>query len=203
MPLLPNGLVGEWLNEPHNSQGCNQCGIITHTHKGEKHNIKVEQNSHRREYATIIRECSKERKIFTKGTEARGSNTTITTPTPDVSRRPLANLHEAAQGLPPLENRLVGEGLNEPPNSQGCNQCGLLHTHTRGRDSNKVEQIPADAKMPLLLGNAVRKFKYSQRELRHKSQTPQSRHRHQILVRDGEQTSTKRPQGCLCWKMVW
>jgi hypothetical protein len=110
-----------------------------HTQRGEA-SIKVEQNSHRREYATVIRECSKERKSFIKGTEARWSNTTITTPTPYVSRRPRENLHEAAQGMPPLENCFVGEGLNEPPNSQGCSQCGLLRMHTRGRDSNKVEQ---------------------------------------------------------------
>jgi hypothetical protein len=50
--------------------------------------------------------------------------------TPDVSKRPGENLHQATQGLPPLENGLVGEGLNEPPNSQGCNQCGIItHTH--------------------------------------------------------------------------
>jgi hypothetical protein len=40
------------------------------------------------------------------------------------------NLHQAAPRLPPLENSLVGEGLNEPPNSQRCNQCGIImHTH--------------------------------------------------------------------------
>jgi hypothetical protein len=91
--------------------------------------INIERNSHRREYATIIRECSKERQRFTKETEALGSNTTITTPTLDVSRRSGANLHQATQGLPPLENGLVGEGLKEPPDSQGCNQCGIImHT---------------------------------------------------------------------------
>jgi hypothetical protein len=36
LPPLPNGLVGEGINEPPNSQGCNQCGIITHTHKRER-----------------------------------------------------------------------------------------------------------------------------------------------------------------------
>jgi hypothetical protein len=90
------------------------------THKTVRNNIKVECNSSRREYATVIRECSKERQSFTKGTEARGSNTKITTPTPNVRRRPRANIHQATQGLPPLENGLVGKGLNEPPNSQGC-----------------------------------------------------------------------------------
>jgi hypothetical protein len=103
-------------------------------------NIKVERNSRKHEYATFIRECSKERQSFTKGTEAQGSNITITTPTPDVSRRPGAKLHQATQGMPLLANGLVGEGLNEPPNSQGCNQCGILRTHTRGRGSIKVER---------------------------------------------------------------
>jgi hypothetical protein len=41
----------------------------------------------------------------------------ITTPTPDVSRRPRANLHQATQWLPPLANGLVGEGPNEASNS--------------------------------------------------------------------------------------
>jgi hypothetical protein len=36
LPPLVVGLVGEGLNEPLNSQGWNQCGIITHTQKGEK-----------------------------------------------------------------------------------------------------------------------------------------------------------------------
>jgi hypothetical protein len=52
------------------------------------------------------------------------------TPTPNVRRRPRANIHQAAQGFPPLENGLVGKGLNEPPNSQHCNLCGIItHTH--------------------------------------------------------------------------
>jgi hypothetical protein len=80
-----------------------------------------------------------ERKSFTKETEARGSNTTITTPTPYVSRTPGENLHQVAQWLPPLAIGLVGEGLNESPNSQGCNQCGIImHTHNV-RGSIKVE----------------------------------------------------------------
>jgi hypothetical protein len=36
--------------------------------------------------------------------------------------------------MPLLENRLVGEGLHEPPNSQGCNQCGII-THTQGGEA--------------------------------------------------------------------
>jgi hypothetical protein len=36
LPPLANDLVCEVLNEPQNSQGDNQCGIITHTHKGER-----------------------------------------------------------------------------------------------------------------------------------------------------------------------
>jgi hypothetical protein len=41
----------------------------------------------------------------------------------------MANLEQETQGLPPLAKYLVCEGLNEPPNSQGCNQCGII-THT-------------------------------------------------------------------------
>jgi hypothetical protein len=104
-----------------------------YAHTSWRDNIKVEQNLRRREYATVIRECSKERKSFTKETEARCSNTTITTPTPDIIRRPGAKPHQAAQRQPSLENRLVGEGLNEPPNSQGCKQCGII-THTQKRE---------------------------------------------------------------------
>jgi hypothetical protein len=102
--------------------------LCTHT-KGRGH-IKVEKNSSKQEYATIIRECSKERKSFKMGTVARGWNTTMTTPTPDVSRRPRAIIHQATQGMPPLANGLMCEGLNEQQNSQGCNQCGIItHTH--------------------------------------------------------------------------
>jgi hypothetical protein len=40
------------------------------------------------------------------------------------------NLQQATQGLPPLANGLLGEGLNEAPNSMGCNQCGIIfHKH--------------------------------------------------------------------------
>ena len=86
--------------------------------------------------------------------------------------------------MPLLENRLVGEGLHEPPNSQGYNQCGII-THTQGGEAIlKWKGIHTDWNMPLLLGNAVRKGKASQREPRHEGQTPQSRHRHQMLVGD-------------------
>jgi hypothetical protein len=128
LPPLENGLVGEGLNEPPNSQGCNQCGIIMHTHKG-RGSIKVEWNSRRREYATVIRECSKERQSFTKGIEARGSNTTITTPTPDVSRRPRENLHQAAQGLPHWQMVWWVKGLMNHPILKATTNVGLLHTH--------------------------------------------------------------------------
>jgi hypothetical protein len=100
---------------------------LLRTHTTVRNNIKVERNSSRREYAIVI---SKERQSFTKGTEARGSNTKITTPTPNVRRRQSANIHQAVQGFPPLENGMVGKGLNEPPNSQCCNQCVIItHTH--------------------------------------------------------------------------
>jgi hypothetical protein len=50
--------------------------------------------------------------------------------TPDVSRRPRENLHQVTQSLPPFANGLVGEGINEPTNSQHCNKCGIImHTH--------------------------------------------------------------------------
>jgi hypothetical protein len=53
-----------------------------------------------------------------------------TTLTPNVSRRPGEKFHQAAQGMPSLEKGLVGDGLNELPNSQGYNQCGIItHTH--------------------------------------------------------------------------
>jgi len=108
---------------------------LLHTHTEGRGNINVEQNSLKPEYATAIRaNVVRQRKSFTKGTEARESNNIIKTLTPDVSRRPGANLHQAAQGLPPLANGLVGEGLNEPSNSQGCNQCRIItHTHNGER----------------------------------------------------------------------
>ena len=106
-----------------------------YTHTRARGNIYVERNSLRREYATVMRgNAVRARKSFTKGIEAWGSKTTITTSTPDVSRIPGANLHRASQGLPPLENGLVGEGLNEPSNSQGCNQCETIK-HTQKEET--------------------------------------------------------------------
>ena len=89
MPLLANGLLGEGLNEPPNSQGCNQCGIITYTYDGEGC-INVEQNSHKWEYAAILFKTVVMDGSITNETEARGTNTTITTPTPDASMTPRA-----------------------------------------------------------------------------------------------------------------
>jgi hypothetical protein len=68
-----------------------------YAHTSGRGSIKVEQNLRRREYATVNRECGKERKSFTKETEAQCSNTTITTPTPDIIQRPGAKPHQAAQ----------------------------------------------------------------------------------------------------------
>jgi hypothetical protein len=155
---------------------------LLRTHTRERDSIKVERNSGKREYAIVIREFCKERKSFTKRTDARRSNTTIKTPTPNASMRQGENLHQAAQGLPPLENGLVGEGRNEPPNSQGCNQCVII-MHTEGGEAGlKWNKIHANKNMPLLLGNEVRKDKASIKEPRRGAQTPQSRHRHQMLV---------------------
>jgi hypothetical protein len=104
-------------------------GLLGRDPRGRR-SIKIEQSSRRQEYATLIWECNNERQSFIKGTRAWASNTTIKTPTTDVSRRQGANLHQSSPGLPPLENCLVREGLNEPPNSQRCNQCGIItHTH--------------------------------------------------------------------------
>jgi len=90
----------------------------------------------------------------------------------------------------------VGEGFNEPPNSKGCNQCGIItHTH-------KLNKIHENENMPLLLGNAVGKGKASKWEPWHKGEKIQSSQQRQMLVGDREETSTKRPKGCLRWKMV-
>jgi hypothetical protein len=67
----------------------------------------------------------------------------------------------------------------------------------------KWNGIDANMNMPLLLGNAVRKGKASQREPKHSVQTSQSPHRNQMLVTDRKQNSSKPPKGCLCWQMVW
>jgi len=60
---------------------------FSHTNKIWRGNINVEQNSLKQDYAIAIRgNAVRERKNFTKGTKARGSNNTITTPTQDISR---------------------------------------------------------------------------------------------------------------------
>jgi len=60
---------------------------------------------------------------------------------------------KAAQGMPPLANGSVGEGLNEPPNSQGLNHVGLLHMHTKGGEKVLMwNKIQSNGNMPLVLG---------------------------------------------------
>jgi hypothetical protein len=71
--------------------------------------------------------------------------------------------------------------------------------HTRGGEAVlKSNEIHANGNMPLSLANAIRKGKASESKPWHRGETPQSRHQHQMLVGDREQTSTKRPNGCLC-----
>jgi len=113
---------------------------LLRTHRRGRGSIKVEWYSRKRDYAIVIRECSKERQSFRERTKARGSNTTIMTLILDISVRPRENIHQAAQGLPPFANGLVVQGLNGPPNSQGCSQCGLLCSQKRGGDNIKVER---------------------------------------------------------------
>jgi hypothetical protein len=116
------------MNHPILKVGTN-VGLLR-TDKRGRGSIKVEWSSRRQEYATLIWECNNHRQIFTKGKEPWGLKTTITTSKPNVSRRPGANPHQAAPRLPLFANDLVGEGLNEPSNSQCCNQCGIImHTH--------------------------------------------------------------------------
>jgi hypothetical protein len=109
------------------------------------------------------------------------------------TRKSRANLHNPSPRQPPLVVGLVGEGLNEPLNSQGCNQCGII-THTKEAEVVlKLNGVHVDENMSLLFGSAITKDKSSQRERRHGVQKPQSRNRHQMLVGDREQTPTKRP----------
>jgi hypothetical protein len=82
------------------------------------------------------------------------------------------NFNQATQALPPLENGLVCEVLNEPHNSQGCNQCGII-THTQGGEAVlKLNGFHRNRNMPLLVRNAIRKGKTSEREPMHGDQTP-------------------------------
>jgi hypothetical protein len=67
----------------------------------------------------------------------------------------------------------------------------------------KWNRIYVDENMPLLIGNAVRIGNASQRKLRHDVQTPQSRHRHQILFGDQEQNPNKPSNDSLPWQIVW
>jgi hypothetical protein len=74
------------MNHPILKAATNMGYLRTHT-RG-RGSIKVKWISKIRENAIVIRECSNERKSFTKGTEEWGSNITITTSTPVVIRRP-------------------------------------------------------------------------------------------------------------------
>jgi len=90
------------MNHPILSDGTNVELLCTHTRV--RGSIKAERHSRKQEYAIVIREWNKERQSFRIETLAQGWKTTNTTPTPDVSRRPGANLHQATQWLPPLAN---------------------------------------------------------------------------------------------------
>jgi len=68
--------------------------VLLHTHTSGRGRIKLQQNSLKLEHATAIsKNVLRERHNFTKGTEARRSNTTIMTTTPNVSRGLEANIH--------------------------------------------------------------------------------------------------------------
>jgi hypothetical protein len=84
---------------------------LLRTHTRGRDSIKVEWISRKREYAIVSKEYNKERKSFTKGTDAWGSNTPIMTSTTNVTRKSRANLHKLTPRLPPLVVGLVGEGL--------------------------------------------------------------------------------------------
>jgi hypothetical protein len=72
------------------------------------------------------------------------------------------------------------------------------YAHTQGGEAVlKWNDIHENGNMPLSLGNAIRKGKASELKPWHRGETPQTRHQHQMLVGDREQTSTKRPNGCL------
>jgi len=106
------GLMNHWILNVATNVG------LLRTHTRAWGSINMERNSLRWEYATIMRgNAVRARQSLTKGTKAWGSNTIITTTTPNVSRRTGENLHQADQGLPPLAKGLVGDRLNEPSNS--------------------------------------------------------------------------------------
>jgi hypothetical protein len=145
--------------------------------------IKVEQNLRRREYATVNRECSKERKSFTKETEARWVKHHNHDTDTRCYRRPGDKPPPSAQG-PPWQMVWWVKGLMNHPILKVATNMGLLRTQEGGETVLTWNEIHTDGNMPLLLGNAVRKDKASQRKPRHWGQTPQSRHRHQMLVGD-------------------
>jgi hypothetical protein len=86
--------------------------------------------------------------------------------------------------------------MNHPILSDGTN-VELLCTTQGGEAVLKSNDIHANGNMPLSLANAIRKGKASESKPWHRGETPQSRHQHQMLVGDREQTSNKRPNGCL------
>ena len=113
---------------------------LLRTHPRGRGSIKIEQGLRRQEYATLFWECNNERQSFIKGTGAWASNTTIKTPTTDVSRRLGEILHQVAQGIPPLENGWSVKGLMNHPILKAATNVGLLCTHKQGRGNIKLEQ---------------------------------------------------------------
>ena len=78
------------------------------------------------------------------------------------------------------------------------------YAHTQGGEVVlKSNRFHGDGNMPLLVRNAIRKGKASELKPWHMGEKPQTRHQHQMLVGEREQTSTKGTKGCLHWKMVW
>jgi hypothetical protein len=167
--------VGQGINEPPNSQGCSQCGLLR-THTKGRSNIKVEINSHIWEYATVIRECGKERQRFTMEPRHEGQ-----TPQSQQKHQMLVGDHEHTSTKRPRGcfhwkiNWWVKGLMSHQILKVAANV--YYYTCTQGEETViKWNKIPVEVEMKLLLGNVVRKFKSSQGEPRHKSQTPQSRH---------------------------
>jgi len=99
-----------------------------YAHTSGRGSIKVEQNLRRQEYATVNRECSKERKSFTKETEARCSNTTI------MHRHQILVGDQEENPTKPPNNSLPWKivwwvkGLTNHPIIKVATNVGLLHT---------------------------------------------------------------------------
>jgi hypothetical protein len=149
----------------------------------------VERHSCKREYATVIKECSKERQSFEMGTLAQHQHQMLV----GIRDRTSTNRYKGC-----LRWQIVWcvKGLMNHTIHKSATNVELLRTHTRGSVIIKVEWISSMREYATLIwecNNERQSFIKGSEAWGSKTKitTP--------TLGNREQTSTNRPHDCLLW----